>query len=246
LKIGLNNMTYSFYTVFGIVPSIVWLLFYLRKDSHPESNRMILKIFFYGMIAALPAILIEMGTLRVISEMTFLNSLGREIITFLNIFIAVALVEEFLKYLVVRGKAMGNSELDEPLDLMLYMIISALGFAASENILVLFSLGPAFLFGETVSVTIFRFLGATFLHALCSGTLGYFLALSFLETKKRGRFILLGLTLAFLLHGLYNFSIIEIEGGLSFLIPIIILLSLAVFLTYGFQRLKKLKSICTI
>ena len=95
MKIGLNNMTYSFYTVFGIVPSIVWLLFYLRKDSHPESNRMILKIFFYGMIAALPAILIEMGTLRVISEMTFLNSLGREIITFLNIFIAVALVEEF-------------------------------------------------------------------------------------------------------------------------------------------------------
>ena len=239
-------MTYSLYALFGIIPSIVWLLFYLRKDSHPESNRMILKIFFYGMIAALPAILIEMGTLRVISEMTFLNSLGREIITFLNIFIAVALVEEFLKYLVVRGKAMGNSELDEPLDLMLYMIISALGFAASENILVLFSLGPAFLFGETVSVTTFRFLGATFLHALCSGTMGYFLALSFLETKKRGRFILLGLTLAFLLHGLYNFSIIEIEGGLSFLIPIIILLSLAVFLTYGFQRLKKLKSICTI
>ena len=239
-------MTYSLYALFGIIPSIVWLLFYLRKDSHPESNRMILKIFFYGMIAALPAILIEMGALRVISEMAFLNSLGREIIIFLNIFIAVALVEEFLKYLVVRGKAMGNSELDEPLDLMLYMIISALGFAASENILVLFSLGPAFLFGETVSVTIFRFLGATFLHALCSGTLGYFLALSFLETKKRGRFILLGLTLAFLLHGLYNFSIIEIEGSLSFLIPIIILLGLAVFLTYGFQRLKKLKSVCTI
>jgi len=239
-------MTYSLYTVFGIVPSVVWLLFYLRKDSHPESNRMILKIFFYGMIAALPAILVEMGALRAINEASFLDFLGRDIITFLNIFIAVALVEEFLKYLVVRGKVLGSAELDEPIDLMLYMIIAALGFAASENILVLFSLGPAFLFGETVSVTIFRFLGATFLHALCSGTLGYFLALSLLESKKRGRFILLGLSLAFLLHGLYNFSIIEIEGGLSFLIPVIILLGLAIFLTYGFQRLKKLKSICKI
>ena len=239
-------MTYSLYALFGIIPSIVWLLFYLRKDSHPESNKMVLKIFFYGMIAALPAILVEMGTLRVINETTFLDSFGRGAIVFLNIFIAVALVEEFLKYLVVRGKVMGNLELDEPIDIMLYMIIAALGFAASENILVLFSLGPQFLFGETLSISVFRFLGATFLHALCSGAMGYFLALSFLETKKRGRFILLGLATATILHGLYNFSIIEIEGNLSFLIPIIILLGLAVFITFAFQRLKKLKSICKI
>ena len=45
--------------------------------------------------------------------------------------------------------------------------------------MILFSLGPTFLFGETLSITLFRFLGATFLHALCSGVLGYFLALSF-------------------------------------------------------------------
>jgi len=239
-------MTYPLYALFGIIPSIVWLLFYLRKDSHPESNKMVLKIFFYGMIAALPAILVEMGTLRVINETTFFDSFGRGAIVFLNIFIAVALVEEFLKYLVVRGKVMGNLELDEPIDIMLYMIIAALGFAASENILVLFSLGPQFLFGETLSISVFRFLGATFLHALCSGALGYFLALSFLETKKRGRFILLGLATATILHGLYNFSIIEIEGNLSFLIPIIVLLGLAVFITFAFQRLKKLKSICKI
>jgi len=239
-------VVYPLYTIFGIAPSVVWLLFYLRKDHHPESNKMILKIFFYGMIAALPAILVEMGALRAISEAAFLSSLGQGVITVLNIFIAVAFVEEFLKYLVVRGKVMSSSELDEPIDLMLYMIIAALGFAASENILVLFSLGPSFLFGETVSVTVFRFLGATFLHALCSGTVGYFLALSLLETRKKGRFVLLGLTLAFLLHGLYNFSIIEIEGSLSFLIPIAILLGLAVFLTYGFRRLKKIKSICRI
>lgn len=227
-------MSYSLYIIFGVLPSIIWLLFYLRKDSHPESNRMILKIFFYGMLVAIPAILIEMGFFELAFPVIF------------NIFIGVALIEEFLKYLVVKGKVLHDPEFDEPLDAMLYMIIAALGFAAVENILILFSLGPTFLLTETLSTTLFRFLGATFLHALCSGTLGYFLALSFFRTRKRGRLLLLGLLIATFLHGFYNFAIIEIEGYLTFLIPVLILLSLAIFVTFGFKRLKKIKSVCKI
>ncbi|MFH1462407.1 MAG: PrsW family intramembrane metalloprotease [bacterium] len=233
-------MSYLLYIIFGIIPSFVWLLFYLRKDSHPESKKMILKIFLFGMVAALPAILLEIGIIETIRETSFSPFL----ISILSIFVGVALVEEFLKYLVVRGKALHSSELDEPLDVALYMIIAALGFAASENILILLSLGPAFLLGETFSISLLRFLGATFLHALCSGLLGFFLAMSFCEIKHRGKLLILGLTTAALLHGLYNFAIIKIEGSLSFLIPVLVLLSLAIFLTYGFKKLKKLKSIC--
>lgn len=203
---------------------------------------MIIKIFFYGMLAALPAILLEMGLLKTLEELNLPLILS----TFLNIFIGVALVEEFLKYLVVREKVLDHPEFDEPIDVMLYMIISALGFAAAENILILFSSAPPFLFGDALSISVFRFLGATFLHTLSSGILGYFLALSLFETKKRKRLLMSGLGIATLLHGLYNFSIMKIEGTLSFLIPIIILLSLAIFLTFGFKRLKKLKSVCKI
>jgi RsiW-degrading membrane proteinase PrsW (M82 family) len=203
---------------------------------------MILKIFFYGMIAAVPAILIEMG---IFSELEDLN-LPPILLSIFSVFIAVALIEEFLKYLVVKEKVLPNPEFDEPIDVMLYMIIAALGFAASENILILFSLGPTFLFGETISVTAFRFLGATFLHALASGVFGYFLALSFFEMKNRGKFLLLGLGIATLLHGLYNFAILEIEGVLAFLIPAFLLLSLAIFTTFSFKRLKKIKSVCKI
>lgn len=235
-------MVYPVYIIFGVLPSFVWLLFYLRKDSHPESNRMILKIFFYGMIAAIPAILLEMG---IVGEMSRLN-LSPILLSILSIFIGVALVEEFLKYLVVRGKVLRSSELDEPIDVLLYMIIAALGFAASENILILFSLGPTFLLGEALSITAFRFLGATFLHVLSSGVLGFFLALSFFDLKNRGKFLLLGIALATLLHGIYNFAIIEVEGTLAFLIPILLLLSLAIFLAWGFKRLKKIKSVCKI
>ena len=235
-------MTYPIYIIFGVLPSIVWLFFYLRKDTHPESNRMILKIFFYGMIIAFPAILLETGLLQEIRRF----DLPPLIISVLSVFVGVAMVEELLKYFVVKEKVLNNAEFDEPIDTVLYMIIAALGFAAAENILIFFSLGPAFLLGETISLTIFRFLGATFLHVLASGILGYFLAMSICRTKHRGRLLLLGLTVAVLLHGLYNFSIIEIGGKASFFIPLIILITSAIFLTAAFKKLKKLKSICII
>lgn len=233
-------MSYYLYAIFGIIPSLAWLLFYLRKDSHPESNGMVLKIFFYGVIIALPVVLIEMG----IADFGRGLNLSFSLNLALNMFLGVAFVEEFVKYLVIRGKVLRSHEFDEPIDTVLYMIIAALGFAAVENVLILFSLGPVFLLKEAFSISVFRFLGATFLHALCSGTLGYFLAISICNARRR--FFLLGLIITVFLHGLYNFSIIGLEGELSFFIPAAILISLALFLNLGFKRLKKLKSICHI
>jgi len=235
-------MTYPLYFIFALLPSIIWLLFYLRKDVHPESNRMVLKIFFWGMLATIPTLLLEMGILEEFKKLAIWPFL----ILILNVFIGVALIEEVLKYLVVKGKVLNDPEFDEPIDAMLYMIIAGLGFAAMENILILFSLGPAFLIKEALEISIGRFLGATFLHALCSGIVGYFLALSFFETKKRLRLLASGLAIAIVLHGLYNFSIMEIEGNLRFIIPLIILVSLTIFVSLGFKRLKKLKSVCQI
>jgi len=42
------------------------------------------------------------------------------------------------------------------------------------------------------------------------------------------------------LHGLYNFSIMEMGGNLRIVIPIIILVGLAIFVSLGFKRLKKI------
>jgi RsiW-degrading membrane proteinase PrsW (M82 family) len=233
-------MNYLFYILFGLAPSIIWLLFYLRKDTHPESNKMIIKIFLLGMLAAIPAALIELGirpfVLPLLSSLFF---------SFLYVFLGIALVEEFFKYLVVKEKVLKNPELDEPPDLMIYMIVSALGFAALENLLILFGLG-AFHFFETFFVALLRFVGATFLHALASGLLGYFLALSFFEPKRKKLLFLSGLFGAAALHGLYNFSIMELGGGLKMLIPVLILIGLAVFVSLGFKKLKKISSICKI
>ena len=241
-------MSYFLLFIFALSPSIIWLLFFLRKDAHPESNKEIVKIFFYGMLAALPAILIELGIFGEISKVRLFFS---QYFTFsifsatLSIALSVALVEEFSKYLVVRGKVLNNPEFDEPTDAMLYMIVAALGFAAFENVLILLPLGSAFLI-KGLTLSVLRFTSATFLHALCSGLVGYFIALSFFETKKRNRLILTGLGISILLHALYNFSIMTVEGNTRFIIPVIILISLALAVSLGFKKLKGIASICKI
>lgn len=233
-------MSYFFLVLLALLPSFIWLFFYLRKDTHPESNWMVLKIFFYGMLAAFPAALIEMGIFEVFDRLSFPTFL----IGVLNIFVGVALVEELIKYLVVKEKALNNPEFDEPLDAMLYMIIAALGFAALENILILLPTAPNFLVKEALMISGLRFVGATFLHALASGLVGYFLALSFFETKKRIKLLSAGLGIAIVLHGLYNFSIIRLPEDTRLIIPAIILIALAIAVSQGFKKLKEMASVC--
>lgn len=226
----------------GTLPSLIWLLFFLRKDSHPESKQTVIKVFLLGMLAALPAILLEAGFL------TFSDKINLPFLlsSLIDIFIGIALIEEILKYQAARFKTLEKKEFDEPVDAMIYLIIASLGFAASENILILLTVNPSFSVEEVLAVSLLRFGGATLLHALCSATVGYAVALSFYQIKKRKRLIFLGLATATLLHGLYNFSIMEIEGFLSFTIPIAILTTLAIFSTIAFEKLKKMKSVCKI
>ncbi len=231
-------LSYGIYIFFGVMPSLIWLNFYLKRDAKPEPKIMILKIFFYGMLATLPAFFLETFLFKQFGKLNF----SAFIISLVNMFLAVALVEEVLKFLVVQLKVLNKPEFDEPVDAMIYMIIAALGFAAGENILVLVSAGNQGLFGSgsrLIEISLLRFLGATFLHALSSGIVGFFLGLSFRDRKKRLKLVLFGLAIAVLLHGFYNFSIIKAGGDFKILIPFFLLLTSAVFVSWSFKKLKK-------
>ena len=234
------------YIFFGILPSLVWLSYYLRKDVHPEPKRMILKVFLLGFLITLPVFFVQIGLSALLAEL----KLPTLIISILYWFFVIAFTEEFFKYLVVKKAVFKSSHLDEPLDLMLYMIIAALGFAALENIIYIFSpadnLSLSQVLNNTLIISFVRFIGATFLHTLTSGTLGYFLIIEVYERKKRGWFFLSGLFLASALHGLYNFSITTFKGTLQIAIPIIILTGLVIFVFWAFYRVKKMKSVVEV
>lgn len=238
----------SIYTVlfFGLVPSIIWLLFFLKKDAHPEPKPMILKLFVFGMASAVIAALIEIALFNTVLSPIYESFNINAVVFFLIYhFLAIAFVEEGLKYMVVRQSIINDPEFDEPVDAMFYMIIVALGFAALENILVLLPIGEFFF--DAVSVSALRFIGATFLHALASATIGFFLALSFCDGKRRRWLVLVGILIATALHGVYNISIIKADENFYYiLIPIILLSSLAIFVSFGIRKLKRLASTCKV
>lgn len=228
------------------LPSIIWLAFYLRKDKHPEPNRMIVKVFMLGILMVPLAGLLEQGFFLGLEKISLINKIAFLVIGF-------ALIEELLKYLVVRFSVLKNSAFDEPVDAMIYLIIAALGFAAAENIYLLSQAQLTQM--SIVSILEFittRFLGATLLHALTSAIIGYFLAVSLLITSKiRKIFIWGGLLGGTILHSLFNYIIILnsqsiINTGERNLYLLILLVSMALIVSLMFKKINKHRSVCKL
>jgi RsiW-degrading membrane proteinase PrsW (M82 family) len=122
-----------------------------------------------------------------------------------------------MKYLAVLVIVFKTNFTDEPIDWPIYLVTTALGFAALENSL--FLIKPLSLGATTVSLLTgqLRFLGATLLHAVSSGILGIGIGLSLhMEGFKKTWHIVMGFVFAIALHSIFNFFIIK-DSGKDFL-----------------------------
>jgi RsiW-degrading membrane proteinase PrsW (M82 family) len=184
----------------GLIPAIFWVWFWLREDSLKPEPYFLIAITFIAGMAVVPLALP-------------LQRLALELYPESNVMFTWVIIEELLKYAVALAIVFWNREVDEPIDMVIYLILIALGFAALENALFVFS--PLML-GEYFNSALtggFRFLGATLLHVLASGTIGMFLAFTYY--KSRAVQIIagtLGLFVAIVLHSLFNFFIVEASG----------------------------------
>ena len=184
----------------GLIPALFWLWFMLREDREkPEPYMLIFLAFVAGMMVvplALP-----------------LQRLALDFYHGDNLIFVWVIIEEVLKYAAALIVIMWHKAVDEPIDLIIYMITIALGFAALENALFIFNPLVAGDYVDSLLTGNFRFLGATLLHVLASGTVGAFLAFAF----YRSNFIKLisgtfGLFIAIVLHALFNFFIMDASG----------------------------------
>lgn len=219
----------------GFAPSLIWLGFYIKKDWHPEPKYLVSKTFLLGII---------MAPLAVIAQWVFRGiALGLkpdfDIQSSVIFFLWAAFIEEAVKFLVVRFVVLHNAEFDEPLDAMVYMISAAMGFAAVENVLILFQAIPN---GTEAAIQIWllRFVGATLLHAVASATFGYFLALSWFYNRHSGKLIALGLGIATLMHLIFNVILLGSNGKPEgFLYSTVFLIFMAGGIAVLFAKLKK-------
>ncbi len=196
----ITPVTFAIAAVSGLVPALFWLWFWLREDKLRPEPLLLIAITFIGGMAVVPLALP-------------LQMLAIELYIGTNLVVAWVIIEEVLKYALAVLVILWNRAVDEPIDMIIYMIVIALGFAALEN--TLFLLSPL-MSGDYLNSTLtgsFRFLGATLLHVLASGTVGVFLAFAFYKSKlAQIAFGMIGLFLAIVLHALFNFFIIGASG----------------------------------
>ena len=219
----------------GILPGLVWLVFFLREDDHPEPKTMILKVFVAGGVSAIVALLLQALT-ETFFKQTLVLTLPQLVEENVVPYLAFSLIEEGIKFLLVFLVVRKSVDFDEPVDAMIYMIVAALGFAAAENIGYILQNSD-----NALNIAYWRFLSATFLHTAASAIVGYFFAVSVIKQKHHFFFIMLGLIIASLLHALFNFLIITAEvfqhTAVSLLGLIIVLFCIVAFL---FHRIKKM------
>ena len=184
----------------GLIPALFWLWFWLREDKERPEPYLLIALSFIGGMMVVPLALP-------------LQKLAMDIYTGDNLIFAWVIIEEVLKYAAALVVILWNKAVDEPIDIIIYMITLALGFAALENALFIFKPLTS---GDTLMALTngqLRFLGSTLLHVLASGTVGTFLALAFYKSNHlKMAFGMIGLFIAIVLHALFNFFIMDSSG----------------------------------
>jgi RsiW-degrading membrane proteinase PrsW (M82 family) len=215
----------------GVLPALLWLWFWLQEDSkRPEPRRRIAAAFLGGMVAVILALPLERET----QSLAGANS-------FLLVFLLWAVIEEVLKLFFAFITTLSKRDMDEPIDGLIYLITTALGFAALESVLFLFTpLQHGLLFQGFITGNL-RFIGAMVLHTLTSGLIGLSIALSFYRRPwAKFYYLLIGLAVAVILHTLFNFFIMTSDQSYVFLVFSFVWLAV-VLLILSFEKVKTLR-----
>lgn len=202
----------------AIAPITVVILYIYFKDKYEKEPIKILAISF--LLGATVSIILTFIIGYIASSFVPLTDVKSVSQQFIKAFFTVALVEEFSKYIIVRFYAQRNNEFNEPFDGIVYAVMVSMGFAALENILYTFQ------YGYGVGVT--RAFTAVPAHATFGIIMGYFMGKAKFS-KNRIKLNLLGLLLATLFHGSYDFFLfinfipgISIGAFVSLLIGVIL------------------------
>jgi len=191
----------------GILPAVLWLLFWLREDKkRPEPRGLIIATFLLGMVAVVVTLPLELFTSRLIGEGLLL-------------LLVWALIEEGLKFFAAGWGGLRTRAYDEPIDGLIYLITAALGFAALENAFFLFAPiqeGEVLISVITGNV---RFIGATLLHTVTSAIVGISVALCFGKPWiDKIIYTGIGLVTAVVLHALFNYFILSSDSTGMFIV----------------------------
>jgi RsiW-degrading membrane proteinase PrsW (M82 family) len=192
----------AFYIFLSFLFPFLWISYFYKKDKHPEPIFWLIIAFLLGIFSAFISYYFQKNTVQ------FLKEDWQRYLIF-------AFIEEFFKFFVILLFIFPQKVFDEPVDAMIYMMFSALGFAFFENLVLVLS--PTT--NNVVATLIYRFLGANLLHILASSLIGYGYAF-YVKTRRIFPFSVSFISGTFL-HFLYNYLIISLPPGFILVLPIL-------------------------
>jgi RsiW-degrading membrane proteinase PrsW (M82 family) len=198
--------------VFAIIIFIYW------KDKLDKEPK---KILFISFLMGILSVIVTLIISYIINGFSFDFSTGNKYQSLASCILGIGLVEEFSKFLFVRYYCFKKEAFNEPFDGITYAVMVSMGFAALENILYVSENG--------IGVGIIRMFTAVPAHAIFAIIMGYFLGIQKLNNKKYYGFI--GLGIASVIHGLYDFYLFNAKFNLFFLLYWLILFSVSIYLS---------------
>lgn len=174
----------------------IGLFIWLRDKFDREPLKHMFISFMLGVLCAVPAVI-----LSIILGKFFPVDYQNIISVAVYALVVVAFAEEFSKYLILRYYAYRQKEFNEPFDGIVYGAIIGLGFAGIENILYVADGG--------LQVGILRMFTAVPAHASFGIIMGYYFGMAWQYKHRAREFKFKGLLAAIVLHGLYNFFLMQ-------------------------------------
>ena len=204
----------------ALIPPLFFLIYIYRQDDiESEPRGMIAGLIGLGALSAIPAVLLELAGSYILYQL----GLPEESLIYLLLenFLVVGVSEEICKYTAGRLTTWKSPEFNYRFDGIVYMVSSAIGFAALENVLYVFSSG--------FRTGIFRAILSIPLHTICGMFLGYYygegkyLLMHGDKTGSRNAFWK-GLFIAVMIHGAYDFlaSLESITALVLFVVLVIV------------------------
>lgn len=220
----------------SILPIVIIAKYIYNKDKEKEPKKLLSKLFISGIASCLLTLIIT-----IILEITFpffkTNSNNLNLLQLIiYVFVKIALVEEFSKWIMTYTISYDSKEFDQLYDMIIYSVFVSLGFACFENIIYVLNNG--------LETAITRALLAVPGHA-CDGIfMGYYLGIAKIskvnnnENLKRKNLVL-SLLIPTILHGIYDYCIYSKK------ILFIIIFYIFIITIYNLS-LKKIKKISNI
>ena len=224
--------------IVSVLPVFLIGLYIYKKDKEKEPNKLLIKLFLGGILSAILTIIITL-ILEVIFPFFAIETSKLNLFElFISVFIGVALVEEFSKWIVLYQISYKHEEFDELYDMILYATFVALGFACIENILYVFQNG--------ILVAIFRAVLAVPGH-VCDGVfMGYYLGVSKISDVNnrkdlKTKNLILSILIPTITHGIYDYCLFT--GNIIF-IGLFFIFVIGMYI-YVIVKIKKVSSLNT-